>query len=99
MSETVEIPRVKEGEDWYAKSPAWSPVEQDGKPLKPIIRCNCGQWSGIGLHHVHVDGRVTNSFFHATKAQHPNGDDSGCGWHVFLKLKDYDCGDFPPEHS
>jgi len=97
MAETVEIPKIKDGDDWYAKSAAWaSVVDTDGNKLKPHIRCNCGQWSGIRLHHVHVDGTVTASFFHATKAQHPQGDDSGCGWHVMLKLKDYSDGDFPP---
>ena len=99
----IEIPKIVPSDDlnkWYEKSPAWSPTkDSSGKMLKPIIRCNCGQWSGIGLHHVHADGIVTASFFHATKAQHPQGDDSGCGWHVWLKLKDYDCGDFPPRTS
>jgi|GEM_PF-2902738 hypothetical protein len=96
MADIVHIPQWKEGDDWMARSPAWLQPHQDGRPLKPLIRCNCGQWSGIRLHHVHVDGRVTNSFFHATKAQHPQGDDSGCGWHVFLILDGYNGGDFPP---
>jgi len=97
MAETVRIPEAKEGPTWYDRSPAWAQPTQDGKPVKPIIRCNCGQWSGIALHHVHADGRVTKSFFHATKAQHPMGDDSGCGWHVFLVLDGYTGGDFPPD--
>jgi hypothetical protein len=99
MADVVLVPKIKKGkDDWYAKSPAWSPAKDfDGNPEKPIVRCNCGQWSGIGLHHVHADGTVTASFFHATKAQHPQGDDNGCGWHVWIKLQDYDCGDFPPE--
>ena len=97
MAETVTVPKVSEGEDWYAKSPGWASVQDgNGNKLKPIIRCNCGKWSGIGLHHVHIDGTITNSFFHATKAQHSMGTDDGCGWHVMLKLKDYDDGDFPP---
>ena len=97
MADIIEIPRIRENDDWYAKSPAWAPVvDSDGNKLKPHIRCNCGQWSGIGLHHVHADGIVTASFFHARKNEHPQGDDSGCGWHVILKLKDYDQGDFPP---
>jgi hypothetical protein len=50
------------------------------------------------LHHVHADGTVTRSFFHDS-APHPEIGyaGGGCGWHVWLKLKDYDCGDFPPE--
>ena len=94
----IEIPKIVEGDDWCAESPGWAPSRStDGTMLKPIIRCNCGQWSGIGLHHVHVDGTVTASFFHDVNPQpnigYPGG---GCGWHVWLKLKDYDCGDFPP---
>lgn len=97
MAETVRIPRIKDCDDFYAKSPAWSPVtDGGGRKLKPHIRCNCGQWSGIGLHHVHADGTVTASFFHARKHEHPQGDDTGCGWHVFLILENYDQGDFPP---
>ena len=96
----VEIPEAEPYNDatyWQPNHPAWiQPVDSDGKKLKPVIRCNCGQWSGIGLHHVHADGTVTASFFHATKTQHPQGDSSGCGWHVFLKLLGYTGGDFPP---
>ena len=104
----IEIPNAKIDED---VKPAWIATETtDGKASKPIIRCQCGVLQGIGLHHVHADGRVTASFFHATKEQ--LGKDAhgyffmhkgkrysavpGCGWHVFLKLKDYDRGDFPP---
>ena len=86
--------------DWnQANAPGWiQPVNTEGKKLKPVIRCNCGHWSGIGLHHVHADGTVTASFFHDA-APHPEIGyaGGGCGWHVFLKLKDYDQGDFPPE--
>lgn len=100
VADLVLVPRVGEDDDWYARSPGWSPVQDhEGNRLKPLIRCNCGTWSGIGLHHVHADGTVTASFFHATKAQHPRGDARGCGWHVFLKLLDYDQGDFPPRSS
>ena len=98
MSEVVMVPKIVDHENWYDKSPGWSPTrDTEGNLLKPLIRCNCGQWSGIGLHHVHADGTVTASFFHATKEQHPDGDASGCGWHVWIKLMDYDCGDFPPQ--
>lgn len=92
----IEIPKIKEGDDWYAKSPGWSPVQQDGKQLKPLIRCNCGSWSGIGLHHVHPDGTVTASFYHKRGTVYPE-DPNGCEWHVMIKLMDYDLGDFPPE--
>jgi hypothetical protein len=88
-----------EGMRWNAaNSPAWlQPVDTDGNRLKPIIRCNCGQWSGIGLHHVHADGTVTASFFHSKGTNYAIGESpEGCGWHVFLKLKDWGGGDFPP---
>ena len=78
--------------------PCWSPVKEYGtdKPLKPLIRCNCGNWSGIGLHHVHADGTVTASFYHKKGTVFPE-DPDGCEWHVHLKLLNYDQGDFPPE--
>lgn len=100
----IEIPKIEDDEfDSRANSPGWiQPVQQqeDGslKPLKPIIRCNCGMLCGIGLHHVHQDGTVTASFYHkrgpAGSADFSSPD--GCEWHVFLKLKDYAGGDFPP---
>lgn len=65
----------------------------DGRPRKPIIRCNCGHVSGIGLHHVHADGRVTNSFYHKRGPEDPEG----CEWHVWLKLAGWDMGDIPPD--
>lgn len=91
-------------DDWYAVGkPAWSRIQNsNGKVLKPLIRCKCGQWSGIGLHHVHADGNVTASYFHATAEQLKGMGEAGkrftpgCGWHVYIKLQGYDCGDFPP---
>jgi hypothetical protein len=92
----VEIPKGTEHHN-RPNEPAWfSTADSNGNALKPIIRCNCGMFMGIRLHHVHADGTVTASFFHAKKADHPQGDDSGCGWHVFLKLKDWTGQDFPP---
>lgn len=99
MSE-VAIPKLSEsgcGPE-HAGHPGWIQPTQHGTgtPLKPLIRCNCGWFCGIGLHHVHADGRVTASFFHTKDG--PNGDkERGCEWHVFLKLLDYNGGDFPPK--
>lgn len=104
----IEIPKIDFDDE---TKPGWIPTQTtEGKPCKPLIRCQCGTHQGIGLHHVHADGRVTASFFHA--AAHELQKDAngyffmhkgkrystvpGCGWHVFLKLKDYDQGDFPP---
>jgi hypothetical protein len=83
-------------------SPCWiSVVSREGNLLKPVIRCNCGKYCGIGLHHVHADGTVTASFLH-TKAdfvhngKNYSGDPAGCEWHVWLKLMDYNLGEFLP---
>jgi hypothetical protein len=98
----VEIPKG----DFDAPAPCWIPVSYTNDkgevvPTKPLIKCNCGKITGIGLHHVHPDGTVTASFFHSEAAEFVDGGktyrhEPGCGWHVFLKLKDYDRGDFPP---
>lgn len=106
MAETVTIPKLNASDDDYhlAGKPGWFPVREHGtgKKLKPHIRCNCGEVSGIGLHHVHADGKVTRSYFHATAQElaamgdKGKGFAPGCGWHVFLILADYDEGDFPP---
>jgi hypothetical protein len=85
----TEIPKG----DYDSPAPCWLPiVDTDGNKLKPVIKCKCGQMCGIRLHHVHADGRVTNSFWHYW-AERPN---DGCGWHVWLKLLDYDQGEFLP---
>jgi hypothetical protein len=97
MSTLVEIPRVThdDGYDFTLGHPGWFACCEYNDPsrkLKPLIRCNCGALTGIGLHHVHADGTVTASYYHQARPEEPRG----CGWHVFLKLKDYDQGDFPP---
>lgn len=99
MADTIEIPKLAEGDDWYAKSPAWAPVvSPEGESRKPLIRCNCGVWSGIGLHHVHPDGTVTASFYHKKGDNYSIGESpDGCEWHVWIKLKDYNLGEFLPE--
>jgi hypothetical protein len=100
----TEIPKLADDDFQHGGPPGWKqPVRKldDGtyQKVKPIIRCNCGMLCGIALHHVHADGTVTASFYHkkgpAGSADFSSPD--GCEWHVFLKLKDYDGGDFPPE--
>lgn len=95
----IEIPRG----DCESPGPCWIPIiwGDPPRPSKPLIKCNCGKVTGIGLHHVHADGTVTASFFHSAEREFThNGKtyshDPGCGWHVFLQLLDYDQGDFPP---
>jgi hypothetical protein len=94
----VEIPKG----DYDAPGPCWIPRCYDERVLKPAIKCQCGKICNISLHHVHADGTVTASFFDSKETSFVNNGKTyshtpGCGWHVFLKLKDYDCGDFPPE--
>jgi hypothetical protein len=91
MAETVHLQKG----DFDAPAPCWIPiVEGDpARPAKPVIKCQCGAPTGIGLHHVHADGRVTQSFLH----DKPAGD--ACGWHVFLILDGWSGQDFPPERS
>ncbi len=95
----IEIPKGT----FDTPAPCWIPVTRDGKNAKPVIRCQCGKYTGIGLHHVHADGKVTASFFHQkcltfthNGKEYP-GDPNGCGWHVYLQLLNYDKGDFPSE--
>lgn len=102
MVETVHIP---EGKDHHhnAGDPRWFRVrDQDGKVLRPLIRCNCGAFIGLANHYVHANGVVTASFFDSNQpfmwkgkqVHNPNG----CNWHVMLILDGYDCGEFLPEN-
>lgn len=98
----VLIPKLDSSESVYKDypvvgKPGWFRVtDTNGNPLKPIIRCNCGSVSGIGLHHVHADGTVTASFYHKKGNVYPE-DPDGCEWHVFLKLEGWMDGDIPPD--
>jgi hypothetical protein len=105
MAETVTIPHLGgEDHEWdnkVAGKPGWYSVRMYGsnEKAKPHIRCNCGEVTGIGLHHVHADGKVTASFWHAKEPMEQQGHKmpgGGCGWHVYLILADYNDGDFPP---
>lgn len=96
---STEIPKGNNDHehDGQPGHPAWFPVcDLEGKSCKPLIRCNCGKLTGIGLHHVHADGSVTASFYHKKGTVYPE-DPEGCEWHVHLKLLDYNEGDFPAE--
>lgn len=95
----IEIPKIVDFSEGSHDSnkPGWFQPQRDGVKLKPVIRCNCGNYCGIGLHHVHADGTVTASFFHAQGTNYAIGESAeGCGWHVHLKLLDYDGGEFLP---
>lgn len=99
MSEVIEIPRVDSLE---APGPGWYAHDWNGKHARPIIICKCGKRCHIDLHHVHADGLVTASFYHSEQSSFVvNGKayyhQPGCGWHVFIKLANYDQGEFLPE--
>lgn len=96
---STEIPNGNEDHehDGQPGHPAWFSVcDLAGRNQKPLIRCNCGKLTGIGLHHVHADGSVSASFYHKKGDVYPE-DPEGCEWHVHLKLLDYNEGDFPAE--
>jgi hypothetical protein len=79
--------------DYDAPGPCWVPVtDTAGKALKPLIKCRCGWMTGIGLHHVHADGRVTASYYHSAECDPGRG----CGFHEFIELADYDGPEWPP---
>jgi len=91
----VKIPRGHHGEteEQDTPGPCWFPCKtSDGQRRKSLIRCRCGWFVGIGLHHVHADGRVTASFFHSVECDPGRG----CGFHEFIELADYDQGEFLP---
>lgn len=99
MSEVVSIPRGT----FESQGPCWIPRENmHGRNIRPVIKCNCQKICYISLHHVHDDGRVTESFFDSKDVEFTHqgktyGHVSGCGWHVYLQLLDYDQGEFPPQ--
>lgn len=96
----TEIPHITTRlDDTTPGNPGWGTVtDTQGRVQKPLIRCNCGRWSGIALHHIHADGTVTASFYHKRGTNQIVGEDpDGCEWHVWLKLLDYNLGEFPPE--
>lgn len=81
MADTVKIPRGYLDDE---TAPAWiAVIDSSNRYCKPVIRCQCGTLTGIGLHRVAADGTVTASFLH----DRPPGE--GCGWHVFLILDGY----------
>lgn len=90
----MSVTLIPKGE-FDSAAPCWIPTTFDGKATRPILRCQCGEYLRIYPHHIHADGIVTASWFHAKEAI-PNQDwaGGGCDWHVWLKLLDYDQGEF-----
>ena len=80
MSDVIKIPQVL-FYDYTDPKQCCVAINDGENPCKPVIRCICGEYTNIALHHVHADGKVTNSFYHT------NG--NPCGWHVFIFLENY----------
>lgn len=74
--------------------PCWMPIvdSTSRRPLRPLIRCICGRYCDITNHYIHPDGRVTESFLDASPADAK----IGCGWHVYLKLENWDGRELRP---
>lgn len=104
MADTVTIPKLpNDGSVWadfpVVGKPGWFEcVDSRDNRIKPLIRCNCGHVTGIGLHHVHPDGKVTKSFYHKRGDKSPE-DPNGCEWHVHLILADWTGQDIGPDQS
>lgn len=96
----VELVQLMDDFKNVPNKPGWVRVVEANSniPVKPIIRCNCGLFVGLRLHHVHADGTVTASFYHKRGKDFSVGESpDGCEWHVFLKLLNYHDGEFPPQ--
>lgn len=63
------------------------------KRVRPHILCKCGEHTNIGNHHIHADGTITASYYHY-RADRPKN--PGCGWHVYLKMIDWNGGELLP---
>jgi len=84
--------------DNNSSGPCWIPHIWEGRICRPIIVCACGQRNTAAAHHIHADGRVTASYYHAKEPIPSQGwAGGGCGFHEFIRLMDYDQGEFPPE--
>lgn len=91
MNEIVSVAHMTETDEVSTPNkPVWQyVVDTEGKPLGIHVRCTCGKWVTPG-NKILEDGTLIGSFYHWWP-EHPN---EGCGWHVYLKLKDYQ----PHEH-
>jgi hypothetical protein len=92
MSDYIEIQKCNKD---HSNHPCWVPCENtNGEKVRPLIYCNCGVLLNCDAHHIHPDGRLTNSFYHKeTLEGYPNG----CGWHVHIKMKDWTGEEFIPQ--
>jgi len=94
----MRIPKTR-AFDHTTPGPGWLSVRSsDGRPLKPLIKCRCGQIMGIRLHSVSAAGEVRASFYHPETPGVAGCADNapGCGFHELLELDGYDGPAFGP---
>lgn len=74
-------------------APGWirRTENRTGKPVKPIVRCQCGELVGLADYHLSAEGLVFPAFTHSGDAH----TGPGCGWRATLQLADYRDGCFP----
>ena len=93
MNDVITIPKWDGSSEM--KPPYWvNTFNSQGEQIRPHIRCQCGEHTNIGNHHIHVDGSITASYYHYF-ADRPEKM-QGCKWHVFLKMLDWDGGELKP---
>ncbi len=64
-----------------------------GRPVKPVLRCQCGHVLGLAEYSVDAKGLVSPAFEHTEMTDRFFG--LHCGWRAELQLADYRDGDFP----
>jgi hypothetical protein len=87
------IPQI----DYELPGPGWIPRDDNGEVIRPLIKCACGNLNTASAHHIHADGRVTASYYHAKEPiPSQNWAGGGCGFHEFLELANWTGQEFPP---
>lgn len=90
---------IPKANDDYSNYPCWVATETtDGRPLKPVIFCNCGKAFGLGNHSIAADGTVSPSFWHRDSIT-GNNDNLGCGFHEFIKCEGYNGAAFSKDQG
>ena len=83
MTERIELRRTM---NWPPKAGEWIEMTRDGAQ-SITFRCGgCNELASLEDHTIHADGLVFPSVVC------PYGDE-GCGWHVYLKLLNYNNGE------
>jgi len=84
----LDIPKANEENSNF---PCWIPISDiNGINIKPIIRCKCGEYYGIGTHEIKSSGMVHPSVHHKNRDGKNSNDNKGCGFHHYIRLLDWD---------